>query len=82
MTEIRLDTSKLRGKIFERYKTLKDFANDLGLNKATTCNKVDGKTQWKATEIYQATQILGISQNEIGMYFFTPLVGKSQTGEN
>ena len=79
--DIRFDTSKLRGRIFEKYKTLKDFAKDLGLNSATTCNKVNGDTPWKSTEIYRATELLSISQNELGLYFFTPMVGKSQTEE-
>ncbi len=78
MSDIRFDTSKLRGRIFEKYKTLKEFANDLGLNTATATNKVNGKTQWKANEIYCITVLLGIPQSDFGLYFFTPAVGKTQ----
>lgn len=68
------DLSKLRGKIVEKYGTLGAFAEAMGWSERTNSLKINGKNEWKQSEIITATKLLGIKPNEIDEYFFNTVV--------
>lgn len=68
------DYRKLRGRIIEKYGTLKDFAIDIGWSERTLSLKMNGKVFWKQPEISKATKLLEIPSSEVMEYFFTQKV--------
>ena len=65
------DYSKLRGRIKEKFGTEGNFAEALGVSRVTVSNKFNrGKGLSQAVSLKWA-ELLDISQNEIGVYFFT-----------
>ncbi|MGT2833378.1 hypothetical protein Javan249_0006 [Streptococcus phage Javan249] len=64
------DYSKLNGKIVERFKTQYNFANAMGLSERTVSLKLNNQRYWKNNEISKASELLGISDDEISLYFF------------
>lgn len=79
MVKKQFDYSKLRGRIVEKFGTLKTFAEFAGVNRPNLTNKMQGHTPFKTSEIYEMCKMLEISQDEIGVYFFTPKVSRSET---
>lgn len=65
------DYRKLRGRIIEKYGTLKDFALDMKWSERTLSLKMNCKVFWKQPEITKATKLLGITNEEVIEYFFT-----------
>ncbi len=65
------DYRKLRGRIVEKYGTLKDFALDMKWSERTLSLKMNCKVFWKQPEITKATKLLEIQNEEIMEYFFT-----------
>ena len=65
------DYRKLRGRIIEKYGTLKDFALDMKWSERTLSLKMNCKVFWKQPEITKAAMLLGIPCNEVAEYFFT-----------
>ena len=55
------DYSKLNGK----------FAEKMGLSERTISLKLNNKIAWKQTEMQKASEILGFSESDMQMYFFT-----------
>lgn len=64
------DYRKLRGRIIEKYGTLKDFAVDMKWSDRTLSLKMNCKVFWKQPEIMKATKLLEIPSNEVIDYFF------------
>lgn len=64
----------LRRKILSKYDTLSDFADDMGVTRATMSLWVNGGTI-PTSRIKQMSQKLGIGNDEIGEVFF-PKVGE------
>lgn len=64
------DHSKLYGKIREIFKTQDNFANAMGMSRSTLSLKMSGAVDWKSREIFKACQLLRISLDEVGIYFF------------
>lgn len=62
--------AKLRGKIREVFGTNERFAVAMGMNPATLSAKLNNKTQWDREEIEKACKLLGISIEEVYLYFF------------
>ncbi|PXV88377.1 uncharacterized protein DUF739 [Lachnotalea glycerini] len=62
--------NKLRGKIVEKYGTQGKFAAELGVSERTLSLKLNGAIYFKQDEITKASNLLGISDNEIMLYFF------------
>lgn len=60
--------SKLRGKIIENYKSIKDFAADLGFNYKTLSSKLNGIYPFKPEEMFAIKEKLSL--NSIDEYFF------------
>nr|DAY68050.1 MAG TPA: Protein of unknown function (DUF739) [Caudoviricetes sp.] len=70
--------AKLRGRIRENFGTQDKFAEAIGMNKSTLSQKLNAKVEWSRLEVEKACQLLDIDMSEIGAYFFTEKVGKSQ----
>lgn len=62
---------KLLGKIIEVFSTQANFAKKLGLSERSLSLKLNGKVDWKQSEIVRAIALLGIDKSEIDVYFFT-----------
>ena len=60
---------KLRGLIVEKYITLSNFANALGIGTTTLNSRLHGKTYFNQIEI----DLLKLEKNEINNIFFTKL---------
>lgn len=59
----------LRGKIHTLFGTQEAFANAMGMHPATLNRKLCRKTDWTRPEMELACRLLGISINEVGIYF-------------
>ena len=70
------DFSKLRGRIVEKYGTLGAFAEAMCWSERTNSLKINGKSEWKQSEILAASELLEIDPNEIDEYFFNVEVQK------
>ena len=62
---------KLLGRIVEKVGTQGKFSKMMGLSERTVSLKLNGKVEWKQSEIVNACEILGINDSEISAYFFT-----------
>lgn len=62
---------KLIGRIIEVCGTRVEFAKRMGLSERTISMKLNGKIDWKQSEILKAVEILGIDDSEVQEYFFT-----------
>lgn len=65
------DYKKLNGKIVEVCGTQRIFAKKMELSERTISMKLNNKIAWKQTEIQKAVEILGLSDMDIQVYFFT-----------
>ncbi len=68
------DYSKLRGRIVEKYGTLKNFSAAIGLTPTTLGKKVTNKAGWSQDEVIEASKLLDIKDTEYATYFFTKKV--------
>lgn len=69
---------ELRGKIRGKFGTQEAFAQALDMDPASLSKKLNNKSDWTRAEIDRACTLLGIPLEEAVLYFFTPLVEKSQ----
>lgn len=76
-----MDYSKLIGRATELGFTQKALAERIGLSESHFCRKINGRFSFKQKEIRDICEVLSISSDEIGLYFFTPRVEKSQPQE-
>ena len=70
--------AKLRGKIKEVFGTQDAFAEAMEMDRSTMSLKLNDKSDWTAPEILKACKLLGISVDQIHVYFFNAKVGNSQ----
>ncbi len=68
------DYRKLRGRIIEKYGSLKDFALSMNWSERTLSLKMNCKVFWKQPEITKAAGLLEIPFTEVADYFFTQYV--------
>lgn len=66
-----MNESKLRGRIREKFGTQEAFADAMKMSHTTLSAKLNGKSEWKRQEIEDACRLLGISAEEIPLYFFS-----------
>lgn len=62
--------SKLRGKIREVLGSEQEFHKQMGFDSKTGSYKLNGKVEFKRSEIEKACQILGIKPIDVSEYFF------------
>lgn len=67
-----MDYSKLRGRIKECGHTQKSLAEVVGTSEGQFCQKLAGKYPFTQREIDKICDALGISANEIGLFYFSP----------
>lgn len=73
------NTNKLKGRITEKGYTLSSFADALGISRPSLRKRINGKTDFKVSEIEDVCKLLSISQNEMCSYFFSSAVPVSET---
>ncbi len=66
--------SKLRGRIIEKYGSIKVFGKEMNWSEPTAYNKLNNKKYWKQDEINRASDLLDIPGNQITTYFFNQKV--------
>jgi transcriptional regulator with XRE-family HTH domain len=70
--------SKLRGKIKEVYGKQEYLAKAMGMDASSLSAKLNNNSPWKREEIEKACELLGISIEDVHLYFFSQKVGISQ----
>ena len=68
------DFAKLRGRIVEKFGSERAFAAALGTHLNTVSRKLNGKNKLSLNDVDKWAAVLGISQGEIGTYFFAKKV--------
>ncbi len=70
------DYNKLRGRIIEKFGSIKAFADAYGLTNVTMSNKLNGKTAISMEDIVRmsAPDLLDIPPSQYHEYFFTKKV--------
>ena len=63
-----MNYNKLRGKIIEKGYTIKSFSQELEIPLSTMSDKLNGKTEFKASEMFKIAKALEI--DDIKEYFF------------
>ena len=63
--------AKLRGKIREVFGTQEAFAEAIGMNTVSLSQRLNGKLEWKISEIALSCKVLGIPLKDNAEYFFT-----------
>lgn len=61
---------KLRGKIREVFGTQEAFAEALGMSTVSVSQRLNGKLEWKTSEIVKSCEVLNIPLAENAEYFF------------
>lgn len=72
------DTSKLRGRIIEKYGTLSAFANVVNRSITFISLYMNGKTQLDQSTMDEWIKALDIEPIDILAYFFTPRVHETE----
>lgn len=67
-----MDYLNLRGLIRGTFRTQELFAHALGISPCALSNKLNGKSEWTASEIRIACNVLGLTPDQIPQYFFCP----------
>ena len=65
---------KLSGRIVEVFGTRYKFAEAMGWSERTLSLKMGGDRSWKQPDICKAIKLLGLTEEDIPIYFFTPKV--------
>lgn len=71
---MKFNFQKLRGKIISEYGNLENFAKVYGVSYQSVSMKLNNKVRFSHDDIVKMSKMLSIDRNEIGDYFFTPLV--------
>ncbi len=67
-----MDYGKLLGKMRELGLSQKAVAEHIGLTESHFSRKLSGEFAFKQSEMQQICNLLNITSDEIGAYFFTP----------
>lgn len=62
---------KLRARIVEKYGTISNFADNYQISMTALSRKMTGKVPFSYDDIVKMSEMLEISNDEIGAYFFT-----------
>lgn len=63
--------NKLRGRIIEKCGSVNAFANKVGLSTVSMSRKLNNKTEISREDIINWSEVLDISKDDYGAYFFT-----------
>lgn len=75
------ETSKLRGKIVEKFGTVDAFSQAASLTRASISDYLNGKKYLSQKDIFEWMDILGIDRTEVFDYFFTKKVSETKLNE-
>ncbi len=78
MNDIVFDYSRLREKIDEACRTQDSFCEKIGMGYMALQKKLNNQAEFSSGEIYRSCAVLGISPEEISLYFFTKKVQKHE----
>lgn len=70
--------NKLRGRIVEICGTQAEFAKKINLTEQSLTAKLAGRIKFSQDEILRWCEVLDIDLNEIGVYFFTTELQKTE----
>ena len=76
MAEYQFDNRKLRGKIVEKYGTIGNFSEAIGVNRSKVSMKLNGKAAMNRGDIMLFCSALDVEGTEISDYFFNLKVAK------
>lgn len=62
--------SKLKGRIIEKYGSMTNFSEELGISKQALSRKMNGNIRVSRDDVLKWCELLEIDQAEIGIYFF------------
>ena len=79
MRQYEYDYGKLRGRIREILGTEREFARLIGRTATHISLILNGEKQFTQSDILKAVTVLDIDPRDIGVYFFTLRVHKSET---
>lgn len=65
------DYSKLLGKMAEKQYSQKKLCSVIGISENTFTNKIKGRSDFSSEEIASICNVLDITAESIGSYFFT-----------
>ena len=71
-----MEKTKLKEKIESVYGTQRNFAKACGVSEASVSRFVAGSRAWRGETVIKAAKLLGISGDEIDVYFFPYLFAK------
>lgn len=72
------DTSKLRGRIVEKFGTIDAFSNKTSLSRASVSDYLNGKKTLNQKDIDEWMLLLGIDDSEVFDYFFIQKVDEAK----
>lgn len=72
---------KLKNKIFEKRKTYKECANVLGISIVAFSNKINGRYEFKVTEVIKLAEFLSLTPEESQSIFLINNLNKIQTNQ-
>ena len=61
---------KLRGRIVEKYGSIRKFSNAIGISETATSNKLNGKTGLSQKDMEKWASLLDIDLSEFPEYYF------------
>lgn len=79
MVKTKMDFSKLRGRIVEKYGTMAKFSTAIDFGRPKLSEKMNSKRYFNTNDILLLCDRLDIPKEEIGDYFFTPVVLENRT---
>ena len=68
------DLSKLKGRIIEKFQHYNRFAEAMKMSTRSLSMKLNGIREFKPSEIVRALELLELTTEDVGPYFFTPKV--------
>ena len=76
---VKYDYRKLRGRIKEKFNTIENFAEYIGISAVSLNNKLNNLVNFRQHEIEKAIAGLEITEQEVKAIFFTHEVEKNLT---
>lgn len=77
-----MKNNRLKGKIIEKFGSANAFAQEIGIHPSTLSHLINEKTSWRSDMIAVAAERLGITCEEIGLYFLPErLAGREGSDE-
>lgn len=64
------DTSKLRGRIVEKYGTCSAFFKLLSISDVQSFNKLNGKSEFSRKDVLEWSRLLDIDLKDVGLFFY------------